>query len=149
MANAALTQAEADSLFALEKHRVDDHAWSHPHPGGRVTVPLVSADGQESFSLDLRRGRINLAKSTYQNRGRQVFVLARLDIGGAPHRNPDDSVIECPHLHLYREGFGDRWAYPVPADRFSNLGDASQALQDFMAYCNVTQPPVIQTVLFS
>ena len=28
-----------------------------------------------------------------------------------------------PHLHLYREGFSNKWAFPVPLDRFQNLGD--------------------------
>ena len=40
MANATLTQAEADSLLAMEKHRVDDKVWSPPHRGGSVTVPF-------------------------------------------------------------------------------------------------------------
>ena len=148
MANVALTQAEADRLLALEKHRVDDQVWSPPHRGARITVPLTSVDGHESFLLDFRRARINILKSTYQTRGRQVFVLARLDVGGAPHRNPDDEVIECPHLHLYRDGFHDKWAIPVPADRFSNLDDAMQTLLDFMDYCNVTQRPLLQSALF-
>ena len=149
MANIALTQAEADGLLAMEKHRVDDKVWSPPHRGGSVTIPLVSVDGRESFLLDLRRGRINLAKSTYQNRVRQVFVLARLDVGGPPHWNPDDEVIPCPHLHLYREGHNDRWAIPVPQEQFPNPDSAAQALRDFMNYCNVTLPPPIQLVLVS
>ena len=148
MANVALTQADADRLLALEKHRVDDQVWSPPHRGGRITVPLMSVDGHESFLLDLRRAHINILKSTYQTRGRQIFVLARLDVGGAPHRNPNDEIIECPHLHLYREGFNDRWAFPVPTDRFSNLSDATRTLQDFMDYCNVTQPPLLQLEIF-
>ena len=144
MANVDLTQAEADGLIAMEKHRVDDKVWLPPGRGGKVTVPLASVDGRESFFLDLRRGRIDLGKNTYQNRARQVFVLARLDVGGAPHRNPDDEVIGCPHLHLYHEGYGDRWAFPVPPNRFSNVGDATQTLRDFMDYCNVTLPPRLQ-----
>ena len=147
MANAALTQAEANSLLALEKHRVDNKVWSPPYRGGSVTVPLVSVDGHESFLLDLRRGRINLAKNTYQNRARQVFILARLDVGGAPHRNPDDEVIQCPHLHVYREGYDDRWAIPAPQDLFPNPDDATQALQGFMNYCNITSLPPMQLVL--
>ena len=47
MANIALTQAEADGLLAMEKHRVDDKVWSPPHRGGSVTIPLVSVDGRE------------------------------------------------------------------------------------------------------
>ena len=54
-----------------------------------------------------------------------------------------------PHLHVYREGYGDKWAVPVPADRFGNLADVWQTLSDFMGYCNITQPPRIQRGLFT
>jgi len=84
-----------------------------------------------------------------QNRGRQVVVLVRLDLGGAPHRNPDDEEIPVPHLHLYREGYGDKWAVPVPADRFSNLADIWVTLEEFMRFCSVTQPPYIERGLFT
>lgn len=43
----------------------------------------------------------------------------------------------------YREGYGDRWAYPVPEDQFSDINDMWQTLQDFMRRCNITQPPKI------
>ncbi|HEY7442131.1 MAG TPA: hypothetical protein VH701_06920 [Vicinamibacterales bacterium] len=33
---------------------------------------------------------------------------------GAPHRNPDDEEIPCPHLHLYREGYGDSLGDAAP-----------------------------------
>ena len=149
MADANLTQAEADALLAMEKRRSDDTEWSYPDLGGHVTIPLVSIDRRESFLLDLRWGRIDLGKGTYQNRGRQVVVLARLDFGGAPHRNPDGEEIGSPHLHLYREGFGDKWAYPVSDDHFPNPHDTWQTLQDFMRYCNIVVPPVIQRGLFT
>ena len=87
MAEINLTQTEADALLALVKHRVDTTAWDYPSPGEKVSIPLVSVDRRESFLLDLSRGRINLAKGTYQSRGRQVVILARLDFGGPPHRN--------------------------------------------------------------
>jgi len=76
-------------------------------------------------------GRLLLTKGTYQNRARGVAILARLDFGGAPHRNPDDEEITCPHLHLYREGYGDRSAVPLPAERFSDAGDPWVLLQSF------------------
>ena len=149
MADANLTQAEADALTVMEKRRSGETEWQYPDLGGSVTIPLVSMDRRESFLLDLRRGRIDLTKGTYQNRGRQVVVLARLDFGGAPHRNPDGEEIRSPHLHLYREGYGDKWAIPVPYDDFPNLHDAWQTLQDFMRYCNIVEPPVIRRGLFT
>lgn len=144
-----LTQAEADALLALAKRRIDATEHDYPAFGERVTIPLISFDRRESFLLDLRRSRIDLAKGTYQNRARQVVVLARLDFGGAPHRNPDGQKIGTPHLHVYREGYGDRWADPVPSDRFTNLDDPWRTLEDFMRFCNVVEPPVIVRGLFA
>ena len=149
MADLLLTQAEADALIALAKHRVDATEWDYPDFGGAISVPLVSADRREQFLLDLRRGRIDLAKGAYQNRGRQVVVLVRLDFGGAPHRNPDGEDINSPHLHVYREGFGDKWATPVPGDWFTDLSNPSRTLEDFMRFCNIVEPPIIRRGLFT
>ncbi len=144
-----LTQVEAEALLAMEKRRLDVAELDYPGLGGKITVPLVSADGREQFSLDLRRGKINLGKGTYQNRSRQVVILARLDFGGAPHRNPDGEEIGSPHLHLYREGYGDKWAFLVPPDKFPNLHDPWLTLEDFMRYCNVVETPFIRKGLFT
>ncbi len=148
MPDSNLTQAEADALIAMEKRRADKNQWNYPAFGEHVTIPLVSTDGREAFLLDLHRARINLTKGTYQNRSRQVVVLVRLDFGGAPHRNPDGEEIGSPHLHLYREGFGDKWAFPVPSDRFSDVENSWQMLQDFMRFCRIVEPPIIQKGLF-
>ena len=149
MAESNLTQSEADALIGMAKHRADDTRWDYPDMGGSIAVPLVSADRREQFILDVSRGRIDLAKGTYQTRGRQVVVLVRLDFGGSPHRNPDGEEIGSPHLHLYREGYGDKWACPVPASRFPNIGDSWQTLEDFMRYCHVIEPPAVQRGLFT
>jgi hypothetical protein len=70
-------------------------------------------------------------------------------LGGAPHRNPDDEEIGVPHLHLYREGFGDKWAVPLPADRFRNPTDVWVTFEDFLRFCNITQPPHVERGLFT
>jgi hypothetical protein len=143
-----LTQAEADALIAMNKLRVDETRWNYPGFGGAVIIPLISENKRENFLLDVRRGRIDLLKGTYQNRARQVVILVRLDFGGQPHRNPDDEEISAPHLHVYREGYGDKWAMPVPSDNFIDTADAWQMLEDFMKFCNIIEPPVIQRGLF-
>jgi len=149
MADIDLTQAEADSLISLAKVRVDDKEWEYPATGGSLVIPLTSEDKRENFLLDIRRGRIDLLKGTYQSRARLIIVLTRLDFGGAPHRNPDGSEVPCPHLHIFREGFGDKWAIPAPTDRFTNLVDLWHTLQDFMHFCNVTEVPRVSKGLFS
>lgn len=149
MADINLTQPEADALIAMEKHSASEERADFPMGGESVALPLQSADRREQFLLDLSRGRIDLLKVKMQNRGRQVVVLVRLDLGGAPHRNPNDEEIPVPHLHVYREGYGDKWAVPVPEDRFSNLDDVWVTLEEFMRFCNITQPPRIERGLFT
>lgn len=149
MAELNLTQKEADALIVMAKYRVDAAEWDYPDLGGAISIPLVSANRREQFLIDLRSGRIDLRKGTYQNRARQVVILIRLDFGGAPHRNPDGEEIGSPHLHIYREGFGDKWAIAVPNAHFTNLGDAWQMLIDFMGYCNIVEPPIIRRGLFA
>lgn len=142
-----LSQSEADALLRMEKFRVDNAAHPYPDLGGNIEIPLQSANQRETFSLDISRKRIALT-TKYQTRGRQSVVLARLDFN-SPHRNPDETEVGVPHLHLYREGFGDKWAYDVPADLLKNPSDAWQILVDFMAYCGIVAPPTITRGLFS
>jgi hypothetical protein len=148
VAETLLTQAEADGLIALDKVAAEDLTYSYPGPGGRVVLPLLSADGREEFLVDVNRSSIDLAKVTKQLRGRQIVILVRVDISGPPHRNPDDVVVPCPHIHLYREGYADKWAYPLPSDKFTNPTDLWQTFEDFMKYCNVTQMPNVNRGLF-
>lgn len=144
MADAIITQVEADTLLAMPKVSTQTQPPLFPTGGSRIEVPLESEDGRESFALDVTRVRIKLTKATYQNRTRQVVILARVDIDGAPHRNPDGVEIPCPHIHIYREGFGDKWAKPLPSI-FANPTDLWSTLEDFCRFCNVLGPvPVMR-----
>lgn len=149
MSDMNLTQSEADALIAMDKYRANEDRSDFPMAGQSLLLPLQSQDNREHFLLDISRGRIDLLKVKMQNRARQVVVLVRLDLGGAPHRNPDDKEIPAPHLHVYREGYGDKWAIPVPADRFTTTVDLWRTLEEFMRFCNITQPPHIERGLFT
>ncbi len=148
MSELMLTQAEADLLIAMAKIRTGDENWDYPDLGGSISIPLTSEDKAEHFLLDIGRSKIELQRGKYQNRARQVIILARIDFGGSPHRNPDDQEIACPHLHIYRQGYGDKWAYPVPADKFPCMDDPWEILQDFIKYCNIIKPPIMARGLF-
>lgn len=148
MAEINLSQSEADALIAMEKIRVDEQSFDYPSFGGRVSVPIISRDKREKFVLDISKDRIALLKGTYQNRARQVVILVRLDFGGQPHRNPDGEEMSSPHLHIFKEGYGDKWAIPLPEDKFPNTSDMWQLLEEFMRFCKVTEPPRIERGLF-
>jgi hypothetical protein len=149
MADIDITQAEADALIAMEKQRMDDKEWFFPDPGDRFATPLTSTDKRENFMLDITRAQLKLTKATYQNRARQAIILMRLDLDGPPHRNPDGEEVTCPHLHIYREGFGDKWAIPAPPNLYPNTTNLFSTFEAFMRNCNITSPPDIQLGLFS
>ncbi len=149
MADINITQAEADNLMAMEKRAVDQRQWTFPGPADRIVVPLTSRDKRENFILDVTRYQIKLTKATFQNRARQTIILYRLDIDGPPHSNPNGQLVPCPHLHIYREGFGDKWAISAPVDKFPDTTNLFSTLYEFMQHCNVTEPPKIEKGLFS
>jgi hypothetical protein len=114
--------------------------------------------------LDITRATIRLTKATYQNRARQAIILVRLDLDGPTHPNPENvpagpgyawlapyagQVVACPHLHLYIEGYGDKWAIPAPVYRYPNVADLFSTFEAFMAHCNITRLPQIDKGLFS
>lgn len=99
--------------------------------------------------MDITRSQIKLTKATYQNRARQAIVLMRLDLDGPPHRNPDGVEVPCPHLHVYQEDYGVKWAVPAPVASYKNLSDLHSTLVDFMFHCNVIEVPQIQKGLFA
>ena len=147
MAEVNLTQAEADALLAMEKYFVDRATISFPSRGHRKIYSLQSADKREDFLLEIWRGRVSTRKISFQNRARQAVVLLRLDLGSLPHRNPDGQKIDSPHLHVYQEGDGDRWAIPVPSERFTALDNPYKTFAEFMIYCNIVSPSPIQREL--
>jgi hypothetical protein len=142
-----LTQQEADTLLLLEKHYRGNAQYSYPSMGGKLRIPLYSIDGKEEFNLSVWRGGIELRKNTFQTLARKAIVLARIDLGGV-HRNPDGLELSCPHLHLYREGFADKWAVSLPSD-FTNPLVSWQIFEDFMTYCKIATRPNIIKDLFT
>lgn len=138
-----LTQAEADALMSMQKQFSYPVAISLP-PGSDQTHELVGSDPKERFLLDLSRGTIRLSKVKFQTRGRSIIVLIRLDLDGSPHTNPDGSQVGRSHIHLYREGFDDKWAYSINPTTFSNLNDIEETFKRFCVYCNIIGVPSFQ-----
>ena len=149
MADIAITQTEADALIEMEKVFVDEKDWTFPAAGERIALELTSTDKRENFVLDITRAQIKLTKATYQNRARAVIILMRLDLDGPPHRNPDGVEIPCPHLHVYREGYGVKWAIPAPPERYGHTAELFSMCEAFMQHCNITGPVKMQKGLFS
>lgn len=152
MADIELTQSEADYLINIDKYptAANEHRYVFPNAdGSRLEILFSSVDKKEDFVLNFCRKKIILEKRNHLIRAKKTVCLVRLDIDGPTHRNPDGEEIGGTHLHIYREGFGDRWACPLPADKFSKITDPLTTLEDFMRYCNVKKLPFIDRDLFS
>ena len=152
-----LTQSEADALIDMRKKLAKKEVYNFPPAGEILTIPIISVDERESFLIDINRGSIRLTKCTYQERYQRIITLVRLDIDGPPHPKPEvvnipfphlepynGQTIPCPHLHLYVEGFMDKWAIPSPSEKFPRTTDLVAILADFFRYCNVVELPAIQ-----
>lgn len=155
-----ITQQDADFFFRMEKFPEDEQEYHFPHSGEKLILSFTSADKREKFLFDLYRGSIKITKVVYQNRVRKAYILRRLDFDGAPHPNPEVKVvplpllepyngkeIPSPHLHLYIEGFGEKWAVPAELLLSLNGKDIYEIMEDFFRYCNVKQLPKITKTL--
>ena len=138
-----LTQTEADALIAMKKTFMNPITITLP-PGTDKSHVLVGEDPRERFLLDLWRGTFQISKLKYQTRARNVIALVRLDVDGAPHTNPDGTKLGGTHIHIYREGYEDKWAYPVEREHFGDVSNTQRIFEDFCKYCNIENPPPFQ-----
>lgn len=141
-----LTQTEAETLIGMRKVFIN-RGTIFIQPSCDQTHELIGEDEREKFLLDLWRGTLRLSKLKFQTRGRKVTVLIRLDIDGAPHTNPDGTKLNGSHLHIYREGFEDKWAISLPHDDFGNPSNIRKVFEDFCRYCNIETLPFQDSLL--
>jgi len=143
-----MDQNTANFLMALEKKIVEVDI-IFPSNNTMLSINAISLDDNERFLIDInRKGLIKLSRCSFQERFCTTEGLVRLDLDESKtHRNPDDQIIAGPHLHVYREGYGLRWAYalkdlsPCP---FKVQSDLVSIFIEFCNYCNITTTPIIQ-----
>lgn len=115
-----------------------------PPSGVEISIPLKSTTKNIDFTLDVESKRLELHGYKYQNRVYKDIILARLDLGPKSHRNPNDAVITGPHIHIYQEGYHDKFAYSIPNEFFTQISDKWIALEEFMNFCNIVGKPIIR-----
>jgi len=121
-----LAQWEADKLLQLPKVYTVTTTVALT-VGVDDDYPVESTDGVDHFLLDISRSRRNPNKARFQLRFRKEVVLARM-CTAKPHSNPDGQEVGAPHFHVYREGYGARWAEQLPS--FANVATALFAFCD-------------------
>ena len=147
-----LSQEEADRLLMMEKDYIPDgnneptDKLKLPISGGKLNISFLSCDKKEKFAMTIFKGRIELSKVSFTHRCRSTVVIARVDITSGEHRNPDGEVIHGNHLHQYREGYGDRFAIPLP--EYFSAKNTLDRVDKFMDYCHITAKPEFEEEIF-
>ena len=144
----AITQTEFDFLMSEEKSFDDLASPIQLGPAPiQWTRQINAVATKEIFLLDFYRGSFELSKYTVNKRYRQTVILLRYDNGGR-HTNPDGVLFEGAHVHLYREGFNDKFAFPVSEIGVDNSGSMDTVFTKIMHFCNVKKFPTIEVSMF-
>lgn len=137
-----LTQREADTLREIEKAFINPTSVRLPERRETKLYPLwYERDGRrkDDMTLSAFRGKKNPKKVSFRLLYAQGIILVRIDTQDpTSHTNPDGTRIEAlePHIHIYKERHGDKFAYPLP-NEFNHTDDIIGLFMDFLAYSNV------------
>ena len=147
--NENLSQSEVNALMEMTKFFVKENP-KFPDNGNDTSFELSANNNREKFFLDVgRSGKIELGKTKIQNRHSSYTVLVRLEIDAPPHINPDGTNQGRNHIHIYKEGYEDRWAYNIDEFENASFGGCTcfqEYIEKFCDYCNIKLPEM-QTTL--
>ncbi|WP_435011671.1 DUF6978 family protein [Tundrisphaera lichenicola] len=139
-----MPQTVANYLIKMPKVLIDDCVLVDFRPGMKVEVNFRGEeDHRETFRFMIDRYEKDPRHAKYELMTRRNVVLLRLEYRASRHQNPDGALVDCPHLHTYREGYSDRWAEPV-SDRFGDPQKLLACLRGFLGYCNLVQFPKLR-----
>jgi len=144
----AISQSEYDFLMAQEKYFDDPFSPIQLGPSPiQWARQIHSRENKELFLLDFYRGSFELTKYTVNKRYRQTVILLRYDNAGR-HTNPDGVFFEGRHVHLYREGFNDKFAFPISEVGVADTDSIDTVFSKIMHFCNVKRFPIIEVPMF-
>lgn len=144
----SLTQAEYEYLMNQDKEfdNLNEPMQLGPPPI-KWTRQINSLSTNDIFLFDFYRGSFELTRYTFNKRYRQTIILVRYDNGGK-HTNPDGQLFDGPHVHLYREGYNDKFAYPISEIGINETDSIENKLKKILQFCNVKNFPSIEVPMF-
>lgn len=136
----SLSSLEVELLIKSLKNLKGKFAATEPL-FGKINDDTELLDNKNGIEYKLHRYRNPIQLNRYSIHIRFVrndFHLIRLDINNGTHRNPDGTLIQQNHMHIYdnRTERKDGIAYPLP-NEISNIQTLSDALIDFFRYTNI------------
>ena len=107
-----LKQEEFEKLLKLPKTFSTVEKLEISNAPSNWTRKVISTESKDEFLIDFYRGSYDLTRFTINKRYKTNIILLRFDSGGM-HKNPDGKIIKGAHIHIYKEGFDDKFAYPI------------------------------------
>lgn len=119
--------------------------------GYKFKEELSSNNGKNTYNLYLSYGKMNVEKISINTVHKQSNkVLVRLDLGNQRHVNPDGTVITSDHIHIYKDGYDEKFAYTLDSDEFKNLfpnpKDRCSLLKAYLEFIKVISVPQITEI---
>jgi len=135
----ALSDTEVQRLIHLQKKFADEAEVLVPASGQyEHCSELVAIKDGDRFLLDVSRAAIRLTRCKTQTRYARNTILIRVEIDGPPHDNPDGTEVGPSHVHVYREGYDAKWAYPIDEfPEFMGCTSLIELVRKFSRYCGV------------
>ncbi|GEM_PF-2690004 len=149
--NVYLEQSQADEILGISKKfeagvSVYDIPVWQPHHKAIRSYGVIASDGNTDFgpmvhSIQLKGMSMDEEMKTL------TFIhritrnnICRLDYGRfiQSHSNPDGTIVAGPHLHVYREGFDDKYAIPLSSVFPGFEGDTVELVKVFLDYCHIS-----------
>lgn len=136
------TEYEAEQLIKnpkalnVEKHD-NNKRFLYPIQGGILNIDVID-EYKNEFIVGIRQRKIELIKRSHVLRYAKSIILVRVDFD-KEHCNPDGEKIGVPHVHIYKEGFNDKYAYSLDkiGITIENHSDINELLSKFLDYINV------------
>lgn len=143
-----MIQEEYENLMLQEKAFADTITLIEISPAPiRWTKEIRCKKTSDKFLLDFYRGSFELAKYTANKRFRQTLIMFRYDNAGR-HTNPDGESFDGPHVHLYREGFNDKFAFPVSKIDIREDESMEDKFRKILHFCNIIECPGMLIPMF-
>jgi len=144
----AISQKEYNFIMKEEKEFDDLSSPIQLGPAPiQWTRQINSSSSKETYLLDFYRGSFEISKYTVNKRYRQTIILLRYDNGGR-HTNPDGVTFDGAHVHLYKEGCNDKFAYPISEIGIDETDNMETVFKKIMHFCNVKRFPSIEMPMF-
>lgn len=150
-----ITDVEREQLFKTPKLFTEDELLMLGPSPIKWSRELKGLETKGIFNLDYYSGSLEL-KYSINHRTRKSLVLLRY-CSHCFHTNPDELGGEIfrneAHVHLYREGYGDRYALKI-TDLFPHLKpqesqDIGIIMREILFKINVQNPPIVTGTLWN